>query len=326
MKPSLSIIIPVYNVEQYLKKCLDSVLVDNMFTGQIICVNDGSTDNSLKILEQYAEKYPNVVIISQPNAGLSVARNTGLDKAIGDYIFFLDSDDWIVPASIDRVLGRIGGEDVIYFNAKKYDESNQTYDVELGIPEFKHLSGQDFFAAINNVKRNVPWVCVVGGLYKRIFLQENHLYNEPGIYHEDSYFTPQVLLAAKDVSSVNEYVYNYRLRKGSITTSVSSKHISDSLFIMRNLYATYKQQSQITDVFYHDVCNGYITLIDEGYKHNIPVAQQWKNSDSRIMLRCAYGTRSRKIAKLTYLSTRIAYQYMTDTLPVIWRRLINKFL
>ena len=90
---TLSIIIPVYNVESYLAQCLDSVLVDNNFTGQVICVNDGSTDGSLAILEQYAAKHDNIEIITQANAGLSAARNTGLNAANGDYVFFMDSDD-----------------------------------------------------------------------------------------------------------------------------------------------------------------------------------------------------------------------------------------
>lgn len=326
MKPSLSIIIPVYNVEQYLSKCLDSILVDNQFTGQVICVNDGSADDSPIILERYAEKYSNIEIVSQHNAGLSVARNVGLDNAKGDYVFFLDSDDWIVPNSINRVLDRIEGEEVIYFNAKKYYESKQTYDDELDIPEYKHLLGQVFFAKIDSARRNVPWVCVVGGLYKRSFLLENQLYNEPGIFHEDSYYTPQVLLAAKDVSCVNEYVYNYRLHEGSITTSVSSKHISDSLFIARGLYEIYNQQLSVTDVFYQNVCNVYIVLIDEGYKHSISLRHLWKCSDSQIMLRCAYNLHSKKIARLSFITPYLAYRYMTNSLPNILRRMINRFL
>ena len=103
----LSIIIPVYNVEKYLSKCLDSILVGNQFTGQVICVNDGSTDNSLNILEQYAKKYPNVEIITQPNAGLSAARNAGIKAAKGEYICFLDSDDYWEPNVLGGLMEQI---------------------------------------------------------------------------------------------------------------------------------------------------------------------------------------------------------------------------
>ena len=231
---TLSIIIPVYNVEAYLSKCLDSILVDNTFTGQVICVNDGSTDGSLAILEQYAAIYPNLEIVSQDNSGLSVARNTGFDRAIGDYVFFPDSDDWIFPGSLDKILSQIDGEDVVYFNAKKFFEDQQLYSKGIDIPNLKDLSGAAYFAAIYDQPRNMPCVCVCGGVYLRSFLKEHNLYNEPGIYHEDNYFTPQVLLKAQRVSSINEYVYAYRIREGSITADVKPKHIHDMLFIARN--------------------------------------------------------------------------------------------
>ena len=87
----ISIIIPVYNVEKYLAKCLDSILVGNAFTGQVICVNDGSIDGSAAILEEYAQKYPNIEIITQLNVGLSAARNAGIKAAKGEYICFFRS-------------------------------------------------------------------------------------------------------------------------------------------------------------------------------------------------------------------------------------------
>lgn len=326
MKPALSIIIPVYNVEKYLSKCLDSVLVDNAFTGQVMCVNDGSTDGSVTILEQYAAKYPNVELIAQENAGLSAARNAGFDRATGDYVFFLDSDDWVMPDSIKKVMSQIEGEDVIYFNAKKYYETTQTYDTDCAIEELKHIDGQAYFAAIYGQPRNMPYVCVCGGVYRRLFLKENHLYNEPRIYHEDNYFTPQVLLAAKNVSSINEYVYAYRVREGSITANVTEKHIEDMLFIARQLYAKYREQGNVKDVFYADLCGIYISLIENGYSHSMQVERYWKIADSRIMLRGAENVRSRKIAKLTFVHPYVAYKYMTDTLPDVCRRLINKIL
>lgn len=323
---SLSIIIPVYNVEKYLAQCLDSVLVDNSFTGQVICVNDGSTDGSLAILEEYADKYANIEIISRPNAGLSVARNVGLEHATGDYVFFPDSDDWIFPNSIEKIMSKIEGEDAVYFNARVFSDEKQCLGGELAIPVLKNMDGQAYFAAIYGKPRNMPCVCVCGGVYLRSFLIDNHLYNEPGIYHEDNYFTPQVLLAAKKVSSINEYVYAYRIREGSITAHVTEKHVKDLLFIARNLYAIYGQNGEVKDVFYADVCGIYMNLILGAYNNMISLTGIWKMSDSRIMLRCAKDARHRKIAKLTYISPNIAYQYMTDKLPHWERRIINRFL
>lgn len=324
--PSLSIIIPVYNVEAYLKQCLDSVLVDNSFTGQVICVDDGSKDGSLAILEQYAATYPNVEIISQPNSGLSVARNVGLYHAMGDYVFFLDSDDWIFPGSIGKIMSKIDGEEVVYFNARVYYEEKQSFGGDIAIPNIKNMDGQAYFAAIYDKPRNMPCVCVCGGFYRQSFLIENNLYFEPGIYHEDNYFTPQVLLKAQNVSSINVYVYAYRIRKGSITAHVTEKHIKDLLFIARNLYAKYEQIDDILPVFFEDVCGIYSNMIISASLNNISFNGLWRKSDSKIMLKCAKDARHRKIAKLTYLSPEIAYKYMTDNLPSLWRRLINRFL
>lgn len=324
--PSLSIIIPVYNVEKYLRQCLDSVLVDNQFTGQLICVNDGSTDNSLAILEGYATKYLNVEIISQPNAGLSAARNAGLKHATGDYVFFPDSDDWIFPNAIDKIMSKVEGEDVVYFNARVFSDEKQCFGSEIAIPNIKNMDGQAYFAAIYDKPRNMPCVCVWGGVYLRSFLIDNHLCFEPGIYHEDNYFTPQVLLAAKKVSSINEYVYAYRIRKGSITAHVTEKHVKDLLFIARNLYAIYNRCGNVAEVFYADVCGIYMNLILGAYNNKISLIGIWKISDSRIMLRGALDSRHRKIAKLTYLSPNIAYQYMLDNLSDLSRRIVNRFL
>lgn len=323
---TLSIIIPVYNVEAYLRKCLDSILVDNAFTGQVICVNDGSTDESLAILEQYAARYPNLEIVSQTNSGLSVARNTGFDRATGDYVFFPDSDDWIFPGSLNKIMSHLDGEDVMYFNAIKYYEDTTTYGKEIDIPTIKDMNGSAYFKVIYDKPRNMPCVCVWGGVYLRSFLLNNQLYNEPGIYHEDNYFTPQVLLSAEKVSSINEYVYVYRIRGGSITANVRPKHINDLLFIARNLYSKYKQKTNVADVFYKDICNIYINLINTAYNHNIPLRKLWRFRDTKHMIRCAYDSRSRKIAKLTMLSPYIAYRYMQDRLPIIIRKFVNRFL
>lgn len=326
--PSLSIIIPVYNVEKYLPKCLDSILVDNSFTGQVICVNDGSTDGSLAILEQYASKYPNIEVHSQSNAGLSVARNTGFDKATGDYVFFVDSDDWIFPETILKVLARIKEEDVIYFNAKKYYEVTNVMDKDCPLQELHNIDGQSYFAIAMKQRTNLPFVCVVGGFYSRIFLLKNRLYNEPGIYHEDSYFTPQVLLKAQNVSRINVSLYAYRIRtSGSITTSVRDKHIEDRLFIIRNLYSLYLKTIHVNMAFYDDLSNQYIVVLLEAFSNKINIDKYWEFNDSIVFKRCSGDyRRNMKIAKLTFLSRRMAYKYCQDTLPILLSKCINRFL
>lgn len=324
--PTLSIIIPVYNVVPYIAQCLDSILIDNHFEGEVLCVNDGSTDDSLSVLKEYAARYGNVAIIDQKNKGLSEARNTGLRAAKGNYVAFIDSDDWLFPNTLDRILRHIDGEDVLYYNARKVYEDTGLMDGDKDIIERKHLSGPAYFAAIQGEPRNMPCVCVWGGVYSREFLLKNNLYNEPGIYHEDNYYTPQVLLAAHDVSCINEYVYVYRTRNGSITSRVTEKHIKDYLFIIRNLYSLYINKGDVSDVFYTDVCNICVCVILDAYRNCISLRGVWKRSDSKIMLRCAYDERSKRIAKLTYLSPLVAYWYLQDKLPSVVRRFVNRFI
>ena len=323
---AVSIVIPVYNVEKYLRKCLDSILVNNAFTGQVVCVNDGSTDGSLSILEQYAVIYPNVEIISQLNSGLSEARNTGLRAAKENYVMFVDSDDWIVSRSLAKLFSCIDGEEVVYYNGRRFFDETQQYESECPIKEFSHQNGQSFFATVSNTHRNIPWVCVWGAVYKRTYLLDNSLWNEPGIYHEDSYFTPQVLLKANDVSCVDIDVYVYRIRTGSITAAVKPKNIKDAIWVNRNLYRTYTTYRAVDKAFYTYLTELYVGIIVDAYANNLELSQYWSLEDVRIMQKGVHNDRSRKIARLAKVSTRLAYRYCTNQLPNFIRRMVNRFL
>ena len=133
--PFFSIIIPVYNVEQYLQDCLNSVVKQYYIDYELICVNDGSTDGSLVVLEEYQQKYPQITIISQQNKGLSAARNAGIQAAKGDYLFFLDSDDWIEPNTLEMLARKQSGEDLICFNGRRVFEDGTTEEPDSGIEE-----------------------------------------------------------------------------------------------------------------------------------------------------------------------------------------------
>lgn len=325
---TLSIIIPVYNVAPYLGQCLDSVLVDNGFTGQIICVNDGSTDGSLMILNKYSNNYPNIEVISHKNQGLSEARNAGLRTANGDYVMFVDSDDWLFPNSLQHLLDNIDGEDVVYFNAKKYYDKTGELDDDCPISTLVHLSGIEYFNAVYNTPRNMPQVCVCGGAYKRQFLLKNNLWNQPGIYHEDELFTPKVLLAAEDVSQIDMYIYAYRIRQGSITAKITPKHIADSLFVCRQLYCAYSEVKgkDITLFREHLAELMRVNIIEGAYSNGISLNLLWRFSDSFQMYRSAQSSGLKRIAKLTFLSPCLAYKYHMNQLRPVLRRMINRFM
>ena len=160
---TISIIIPVYNVERYLKDCLDSIFVDNAFTGEVICVNDGSTDNSGNILAQYAKKYNNLKIITQSNGGLSKARNTGLAAAHGDYVLFLDSDDMLTSKVLKSFSSNISDEDILYFDVIEYFEHTKSFTKQEHRRLAHEISGKDYYMTSPTLEPPFWCVCVGGG-------------------------------------------------------------------------------------------------------------------------------------------------------------------
>ena len=124
-QPQISVIIPVYNVEQYLSKCLESIINQTLQDIEIICINDGSTDNSLQILEEYAQKDSRMIVINQENQGVGVARNKGLEIARGDYIWFVDSDDYVERNGLDYVYekSKENNADIVCFGVNNICKS-----------------------------------------------------------------------------------------------------------------------------------------------------------------------------------------------------------
>ena len=160
---SLSILIPVYNVENYLAECLDSIFVRNGFAGEVICVDDGSTDNSPTILSDYANRFSNLRIIKQQNAGLSAARNAALRAASGDYVLFVDSDDFLADNAIASFLSKVDGEDILYFNIQRFDDADKTNLPVISLPEVRRMEGRSYYERYFNRKSFMPCVCVWGG-------------------------------------------------------------------------------------------------------------------------------------------------------------------
>ena len=232
-----SIIIPVYNVEKYLRECLESVL-NQSFRGdyEVICVNDGSTDGSLDILQDYKEKYAFIQIIDQNNKGLSVARNVGIKAAKGEYLLFLDSDDWIESNALHVLGDAITDEDMICFNGRRYFEDGTTEMPDSGIEEDK-LTGWEYYNKYALVSRKFNFVCVVLRLYRNEFLTKNNLFFDEGLYHEDNLFTPLACYYAKKVRIIPDSLYIYRIRTGSITQTKNRKHIFDTVSVANKLSA-----------------------------------------------------------------------------------------
>lgn len=222
-----SIVVPVYNVEAYLDDCLRSLQTQDYSDYEVICVNDGSTDGSRKILTAWEKRMPQTRVIDRANGGLSAARNTGLAAATGDYVVFVDSDDWVEPTMLNRLAEEANGEDMVCFACRRTD--NNAHDTLH--PE--QSGGWEYYNRHALEHREVAFVCVWQRCYRREFLIENGLRFREGILHEDNEFTPRVCLKAKKTKVIPDVLYNYRVRPGSIMTTrgLQSK---ESLIIIGN--------------------------------------------------------------------------------------------
>ena len=232
-----SVIIPVYNVEHYLRDCLDSVLNQTIGDWEAVCVNDGSADGSAAILEAYSAKDNRFRIITQPNGGLSAARNAGMKEAKGDYILFLDSDDWLELDALETLARNLDGEDMLCFSGRRYFEETSSYHAADQLLEKTYLTGMAYYNENALLHRDFAFVCVVLRLYRRQFLLENNLWFKQSIYHEDNLFTPLACYYAQKVKQISDCLYDYRVRANSITTTSNAKRLHDLMETANTLAA-----------------------------------------------------------------------------------------
>ncbi|MFA6057934.1 MAG: glycosyltransferase [Taibaiella sp.] len=245
----LSIIIPVYNVEQYLQRCFDSVKgeANNATDCEIIFVNDGSTDNSLEIIKEYKLHYSFVTVIDQVNQGLSAARNVGIKESKGEYFILLDSDDWLELGEIIKVydLAVKNDVDLAGFHLQFVNEHFEVTGISIKhpLPYNKIISGQD--ALIKGYQPSSA--CLF--LYKSSFIKENKLEFYRGIMQEDVEFTLRLLIYAEKAIFTDIIGYSYYRRSDSMTTTMSGKkveqYLSDSIIVASLIKGNLKSQKKI---------------------------------------------------------------------------------
>lgn len=290
-QPDLSIIVPVYNTGAFLATCLDSILSQTGVTIEVIIVNDGSTDDSAKIIREYEQVDERICSIYQRNQGLSVARNTGLKKATGEYILFVDSDDWILPDSlsyyvrlaqqkdVDVVVGKVN----LYYDNGAINVWN--YDNKLHA-EQPTMSGEEYLSSIVKSKMYIPMV--YGYICRRSLLEKFHLIFEPGLIHEDELWTPHMLLRAQSVTFGEIPHYAYRRRSsGSITSSTQ---------LVVRLHSLLKITRLLSETF------STIEPTSPAYKFFIMDIRSFFRTCARIALRSSRDN-------------QIAFENMTTSLP-----------
>ncbi len=217
--PKISVIVPIYNTEKYLEKCLISLINQTLQEIEIILVNDGSTDYSEEVAKKIIHEHPDkdIKYFKKENGGLSDARNFGVKQATGEYISFIDSDDFIEKDLYQRLEKyRKQGIDLIKFKMTTLDEKGDIIQILRG-PVFDTCIGEEAFEKLCTKDKFLEVACIY--LYRKEFFIQNQFQYEVGTYHEDFGLTPYLIIKAKTVVSTENYGYYYLQRENSITSN-----------------------------------------------------------------------------------------------------------
>ena len=249
----LSVIIPVYNVEDYLNECLDSVTNQTLKDMEIICIDDGSTDNSPHILKEYSKKDKRIKIITKENGGQATARNLGIKEAQGEYIAFVDSDDFIEPTMFEKLYTKAKDNNLDIAMCKIATYDNQTEEIKDNVWYYMLGVFRDFEKDIFNHNDTKEFTCNIAvtpynKIYKNSLLKENNILFPEGLIFEDEKFFYDTYLQAKRVSIVDEFLYYYRInRKGSTVDTIKDNDFSDIVPISKLIRETFKETDNYED-------------------------------------------------------------------------------
>lgn len=271
----ISIIIPVYNTEKYLERCLRSVIEQNFEDLEIICVDDGSTDNSLSILKKIAIRDSRVKIIHQNNKGLASARNNALKIATGEYVLFVDSDDELENNAIQNLYnGMLQGEvdasiGEINLIFKKYTEKKIEYNnyFKLQYSGIKEINDN----IINNF-----YVCACGVMYKRKIINDINLTFPDGLLFEDNYWHWLYFSSVKKINFIKKYVYKYYIHPNSIMSETFTYQEGRSvhqLYVVEEILNFWKKNNKIND---HETTA--INLIEKMFFEGIKYCPQYEKA------------------------------------------------
>lgn len=269
----ISVIVPVYNVDRFLSECLNSILSQSLSDIEVICVDDGSTDNSLDILKEFRQKDERIKIISQENRGLAAARNRGMDAACGEYIMFVDSDDYITPDALKTLYDLTCSKQVDFTMFKLLNFDNETGETSpinyFNMPFLKKFDGKTFNhhdvgERLFNISVTAP-----GKLFKRDFI--DRLRFPEDLLFEDTPFVLEAIFMADKMYFLDEYMYMRRIHKDSITHSNFSE-FSDCIIIFNMMaditkrYGEYEHYKE--KLFTQKVSNTYTRFmqVSEEYK------------------------------------------------------------
>lgn len=275
---NVSVIIPVYNLASWLSKSIDSVLAQTYSDFEIIAVDDGSVDNSAEILKRYAESDERIKPIFKANGGVSSARNVGLDAAVGEYVFFLDGDDWIVPDTLEKLINLSDEFDVVQAAfTEVYDDGSEKFPDDVSFVNREIANTEEMLCCyFRSVIQESCW----NKLYKKSFIGDLR-FDENLSVAEDSDFVYRLLKKAGKVKLIKDVTYKYYIRHDScMQAGIKEKHFgimslrerqmadvrTDSVVFKSFIYRYSK------DVFY--IMHGILTDSENEFKDRLPTLRK----------------------------------------------------
>jgi len=280
----ISVVVPVYNVESYIEACVNSIINQTYSNVEIILVDDGSTDNSGLICDNFAEKDSRIKVIHTLNRGLSAARNEGIRNSSGDYIMFIDADDFITLNAVDDIVKKINeqkdvdivvGKLIYYYNEQKQVAENFAFDQN----RFHNKSGIDVLTYFFEEIPVIMWPAV-RSIYRRKLLLDNQLYFTEGITSEDLDLIPRIYMCANKIAAYNDPFYYYRqLRPNSIINSINTKKFYDIVSIIK------KYEIQLREGDYPDrFRNAFLMQLANIYARYIAILANIKKDERKDLV------------------------------------------
>lgn len=314
-----SIIVPIYNVEKYLEECLNSIVSQTQVDLELVLINDGSTDSSLSIAERYVMKYPFVKLINQSNKGLSASRNIGIQESTGDYLLFMDSDDYYSFDFLYEIQGIIEtyNPDIIKGFYKRFYEKEQVYEVK-SVPKSdiynRILNSKEYL--LETVNLSMYEVVACNAIYRRAFLIDNNLYFREGVTYEDHEFSFRCLLSGATYFFTDKIFYIYRQRGNSITTTPTCKSYIDICLNAISMYKLLENSGVKMDSLLNKYLEKVISMlvymsisvfVRLSFKDMLYI---YKNRNTDLYLRAykhPFDTHQKWILKLFILSPLLSY-------------------
>ena len=350
MTEKITVIIPVYNVENYLNKCLDSIIKQTYKNLEIIVVNDGSTDNSGTICQEYAQKDDRIVYIEKENGGQSEARNMGLDRMTGAYVTFVDSDDWVEIDYVENLYKKITEyqADIAVGNYYSFNEAEGMY--------YFHILGDSYYEKVyDNVSifdnlyesqqmKSFALISVWGKLYKADLLK--HLRFDIGKLGEDGYLNQKIYLLAEKTIYLNKGLYAYRQREGSSSRTWTEKWMhalvdamSERITLLANMgYPLEKHLAVYRQMLEGSLSNGKVSGLGEtptykefeAKKHLLDKLEKTKKTQKKaIVLAANYAYVDQvltTIKSICYHNRSIRFYLINSDFPNEWIKQLNKRL